>query len=83
MALYGYRRRSLDVSGAVAAFVVGAGTLGSSLRLGTTLIAFFLASSWLTQYKEVMKEGLEEESKKGGQRTWVQVGALWVAAGTM
>lgn len=73
IAVYGYQRRSLAVSGAVAAFAVGCGTLGSSLRLGATLIAFFLSSSWLTQYKEEMKEGLEEGGKKGGQRTWVQV----------
>lgn len=71
---WGLRKGSLSHSGAIAAFCVGCGTLGSSLRFGTTLIAFFLSSSKLTTYKEEMKEGLEENAKKGGQRTWVQVG---------
>lgn len=70
---WGLRKGSLSHSGAIAAFCVGCGTLGSSLRFGTTLIAFFLSSSKLTTYKEEMKEGLEENAKKGGQRTWVQV----------
>ncbi|GLC41178.1 hypothetical protein PLESTB_001529800 [Pleodorina starrii] len=70
---WGLRRRSLAPSGAVAAFLVGFGTLGASLRFGATLVAFFLSSSKLTAYKEELKEGLEENAKKGGQRTWVQV----------
>ncbi len=74
---WGLRKGSLSQSGAIAAFCVGCGTLGSSLRFGTTLIAFFLSSSKLTTYKEEMKEGLEESAKKGGQRTWVQVRGGW------
>ncbi|KAG2428662.1 hypothetical protein HXX76_011367 [Chlamydomonas incerta] len=70
---WGLRKGSLAPSGAAAAFVVGCGTLGSSLRLGATLVAFFLSSSKLTAYKEELKEGLEENAKKGGQRSWVQV----------
>ncbi|KAG2501334.1 hypothetical protein HYH03_001125 [Edaphochlamys debaryana] len=70
---WGLRSGSLAPSGAAAAFVVGCGTLGASLRMGATLVAFFLSSSKLTAYKHEMKEGLEENAKKGGQRTWVQV----------
>ncbi|KXZ46526.1 hypothetical protein GPECTOR_43g963 [Gonium pectorale] len=70
---WGLRKGALAPSGAAAAFMVGAGTLGSSLRFGATLIAFFFSSSKLTAYKEELKEGLEENSKKGGQRTWIQV----------
>eukprot|EP00195_Chlamydomonas_chlamydogama_P001436 CAMPEP_0202920566 /NCGR_PEP_ID=MMETSP1392-20130828/76920_1 /ASSEMBLY_ACC=CAM_ASM_000868 /TAXON_ID=225041 /ORGANISM="Chlamydomonas chlamydogama, Strain SAG 11-48b" /LENGTH=573 /DNA_ID=CAMNT_0049614069 /DNA_START=234 /DNA_END=1955 /DNA_ORIENTATION=+ len=73
LAFYGYRRSSLSMSGALAAAFVGAATLGCSLRMGATLLAFFFSSSKLTQYKEELKEGLEEGSKKGGQRNWVQV----------
>ncbi|GIL71793.1 hypothetical protein Vretimale_773 [Volvox reticuliferus] len=71
---WGLRRSSLAPSGAAAAFMVGFGTLGSSLRFGATLVAFFLSSSKLTIYKAELKEGLDENAKKGGQRTWVQVG---------
>ncbi|EFJ52536.1 hypothetical protein VOLCADRAFT_44503, partial [Volvox carteri f. nagariensis] len=73
IAAWGLRRGALSPSGAAAAFVVGFGTLGASLRFGATLVAFFLSSSKLTSYKEELKEGLDENAKKGGQRTWVQV----------
>jgi uncharacterized membrane protein len=46
------------------------------LRFGATLLAFFFSSSKLTQFKEELKEGLDEDAKKGGQRDWKQVGAL-------
>ncbi|KAJ9520491.1 hypothetical protein QJQ45_000239 [Haematococcus lacustris] len=74
IALWGLRRNSLAVSGAMAAFVVGAGTLGCSLRFGATLLAFYLSSSQLTQFKEELKVGLDDAGKLGGQRDWKQVG---------
>ena len=75
IAWWGYRRNALNVTGCVAALVVGAGTLGCSLRLGATLLAFFFSSSKLTQYKEEVKEGLDDAARAGGQRDWKQVGA--------
>lgn len=59
-------------AGALAAVLVGAATLGSSLRCGATLLAFFFASSALTRYAEDRKD-LDEEFKPGGQRDWKQV----------
>lgn len=73
IAWWGYTRRSLNTSGALAALVVGAATLGCSLRFGATLLAFFFSSSKLTQYKGELKEGLDDQAKKGGQRDWKQV----------
>ncbi|KAL6755659.1 integral membrane protein DUF92-domain-containing protein [Haematococcus lacustris] len=73
IALWGLRRNSLAVSGAVAAFLVGAGTLGCSLRFGATLLAFYLSSSQLTRFKEELKVGLDDAGKLGGQRDWKQV----------
>lgn len=70
---WGLRRGALSNSGAMAAALVGCGTLGSSLRFGATLVAFFFSSSQLTAYKEELKQGLEEASKKGGQRNYIQV----------
>ena len=54
---------------------MGAATLGSSLRAGATLLAFYASSSKLTTLKEELKD-VDEEFKKGGQRDWVQVGHL-------
>ncbi len=62
-------------AGAIAAVFVGAATLGSSLRAGATLLAFYVSSSKLTTLKEELKD-VDEEFKKGGQRNWVQVGFL-------
>ncbi len=76
LAGWGYTRRALSKSGAMAAAAVGLCTLGCSLRFGATLIAFFYASSKLTQYKEELKAGLDEAAKKGGQRDWRQVSRL-------
>jgi uncharacterized membrane protein len=45
-------RNALNRSGAMAAAVVGCCTLGCSLRLGATLLAFFFASSKLTQVRD-------------------------------
>lgn len=73
IALWGYSKGALSKSGAIAAVIVGAGTLGCSLRFGATLLAFFFSSSKLTKYKGEMKEALDDSSKKGGQRDWVQV----------
>ena len=61
-------------AGAIAAVLVGAATLGSSLRAGATLLAFYASSSKLTNLKEELKE-VDEDFKKGGQRNWVQVRA--------
>ena len=73
IAAWGHRRGSLSPSGAVAAAVVGLATLGCSLRLGATLLAFFFASSKLTHFKEEVKAALEEGAKRGGRRDWRQV----------
>ena len=54
---------------------MGAATLGSSLRAGATLLAFYMSSSRLTTLKEELKD-VDEEFRKGGQRDWVQVGSM-------
>ncbi|CAM9788194.1 unnamed protein product [Ascophyllum nodosum] len=82
MGVSGFRKKSLDKSGAIAGFAVGAVSLGLSLRLGLTLILFYKSSSVLT------KVGFDRKSKatadykarqernppgEGGQRNAVQV----------
>lgn len=73
IASWSYHRKALSMSGAVAAAVVGAGTLGCSLRFGATLIAFFLSSSKLTQYKIEIKQVSDDSVAKGARRDWLQV----------
>ena len=59
--------------------VCGYKTSASLTRLSASL---FFTSSKLTQYKEEMKEALDDQTKKGGQRDWVQVGgAGWGCGG--
>ncbi|GMH33852.1 hypothetical protein BSKO_01686 [Bryopsis sp. KO-2023] len=68
-----YRKGSLSKSGMIAAWFVGFGSLGASLRCGITLLAFFFSSSKLTKLKESVKAEIDADFKKGGQRNWVQV----------
>lgn len=69
---YGFSRSSLSSSGALAAMFVGASSLACSWRMGITLLAFFGASSRLTQFREELKD-VDESHRSGGQRDWQQV----------
>lgn len=51
---------------------VGASSLGCSWRMGISLLAFFGASSRLTQFREELKD-VDESHRTGGQRDWQQV----------
>lgn len=51
---------------------VGASSLACSWRMGITLLAFFGASSRLTQFREELKD-VDESHRSGGQRDWQQV----------
>ena len=75
MSLRGYRKGSLDASGARAAFVVGLILCTASVRFGLTLIAFFLSSSKVTKIGAKRKREIEDGHQVGGNRNWVQVAA--------
>ena len=51
---------------------VGASSMACSWRMGITLLAFFGASSRLTQFREELKV-MDESHRTGGQRDWQQV----------
>lgn len=73
IAVYGYRKKSINLSGALLGFIVGfVCTLSSYCFLGT-LLTFFLSSSKATKFKSHLKMKFEKDFKEGGQRNWVQV----------
>ena len=73
LALHGYSKRSLNGSGAIAAFFVGFISFAASYRFGIILILFYYTSSKLTKMKEKVKATLEDDYLKGGNRGIVQV----------
>ncbi|XP_071737237.1 protein PGR [Rutidosis leptorrhynchoides] len=68
-----YRKKSLDVSGALAGFFVMAVHLSVNYRFGAMLLAFFFTSSKLTKMGEDRKRSIDADFKAGGQRNWIQV----------
>ena len=70
--MYRDDRHARRAAGAVAAAVVGGGTLAASFRCGATLLAFYFSGSRLTAWMEERK-ATDDAFKAGGQRDWVQV----------
>lgn len=73
IAIRSYRRKSLDLSGALAGFIVLAIHLCLSYRFGAMLLVFFFTSSKLTKVGEEKKRKVDADFKEGGQRNWIQV----------
>lgn len=69
----GLRKKSLNVSGAAAAFLVGFISFAASFKFGIVLILFYYTGSKLTKFKQNLKAKLEEDYKIGGQRNAIQV----------
>jgi uncharacterized membrane protein len=69
-----YKKKSLDISGAYAAFFVGFACIFSSVKFGVLLLVFFFTSSKLTAMGKERKRSIDFEFKEGeGQRNYVQV----------
>jgi len=68
-----YHRRSLSISGAAAAFVVGLCHALVGYVPTAALMMFFLTSSILTRVGGKKKSKVEDGHKEGGQRDFVQV----------
>lgn len=73
LALVGYKKKSLDASGAIAAIGVGFGSIYADARFGAALAAFFFTSSAVTRVRSDVKRRVDEHFKVGGGRDWVQV----------
>lgn len=70
---HGFRKKSLDHSGALGGLVVGFILTISNFSFFASLLMFFLSSSKLTKWKGEIKKRLDSEYKEGGQRNWIQV----------
>ncbi|KAG6388447.1 hypothetical protein SASPL_149873 [Salvia splendens] len=68
-----YRKKSLDLSGALSGFVVMTIHFAVNYRFGALLLAFFVSSSLLTKVGEDKKKKVDADFKEGGQRNWIQV----------
>src|SRR5689334_16691981 len=80
--LAGYLLKSLTVTGAVAAVLIGLAVyLGFGVNGLFLLGAFFLSSSLWSKYKSSQKKPIEEKLAKGATRDWRQVLANGGAAG--
>ena len=65
ISLYGLKKRSLSLSGAVAAVVVGLVLTAASARFCVSLLTFFFTSSRLTKWRAKDKRKLEEDFREG------------------
>ncbi|KAF0972508.1 hypothetical protein FDP41_009411 [Naegleria fowleri] len=69
----GYRKKSLDLSGALTALIVGFISICGGLSWTLILLFFFVTCSALTKYKSDIKRKREDGYKEGGQRNFEQV----------
>jgi uncharacterized membrane protein len=73
MLMYGYKRKSINFSGAITGITVALTlTIASPVYL-VVLAAFFFSSSKATKYRQDVKKKIEKDFKEGGQRNWMQV----------
>lgn len=73
LAAVGYKKKSLDATGALAAIGVGFGSIYADASFGAALAAFFFSSSAVTRIRSDIKRKVDEHFKDGGGRNWVQV----------
>ncbi|XP_047511042.1 transmembrane protein 19 [Pieris napi] len=73
IAVYGYKKRTLNLSGALLALVVGFVLVLSNYCFVIILLTFFFTSSKASHFRPHLKRKFEEDFKEGGERTWVQV----------
>ena len=74
LAFIGYKKKSLDFSGAIFASLVGVVTIFSGVRFGLTLAFFFFSGSAVTKVQGDVKRRVDEYFKEGGGlRDFVQV----------
>ncbi|XP_074595145.1 transmembrane protein 19 [Brevipalpus obovatus] len=73
MIIHGYTKKHLDITGVVAAFIVGFFLTLSNYCFMTCMLAFFLTSSRATKYMGHLKRKVEADYEKSSRRNWLQV----------
>ncbi|NWU86020.1 TMM19 protein, partial [Onychorhynchus coronatus] len=73
IAAQGFKKKSLDHSGALGGLVVGFILTVANYSFFSSLFVFFVTSSKLTKWRKDIKKQIDSEYKEGGQRNWVQV----------
>ena len=63
----GFRKNSLSISGAIAAVTVGFTLTLASYCFFSSLLAFFISSSYWTKWKSDRKKKIESNFKEGAQ----------------
>ncbi|KAK5578319.1 hypothetical protein RB653_007989 [Dictyostelium firmibasis] len=71
--IHGYRKKSLNLSGTIAAWLTGVFTCIFGSTFAILLISFYFSSSYLTKYKSSIKKTIEDGHTVGGQRNYIQV----------
>ncbi|CAB3998820.1 Transmembrane 19 [Paramuricea clavata] len=82
----GYKKKSLNLSGALSSLVVGFVLTFTNFCFFSALLAFFVSGSFVTKLKADVKRNIEYDFKEGGQRNLVQVvcnGGVAVAASVL
>ncbi|XP_011314838.1 transmembrane protein 19 [Fopius arisanus] len=72
-AIWGVKRRSLDLSGAMLGLLMGFILTLTNYAHLACLISFFVSSSLATKFRAEKKRRVEADFKEGGQRNWIQV----------
>ncbi|EFN79841.1 Transmembrane protein 19 [Harpegnathos saltator] len=72
-AFWGFRRKSVDISGALFGLFLGFILTLSNFAHLMAIMTFFITSSKATKFRSARKKKFEAEFKEGGQRNWVQV----------
>lgn len=72
VAVRGYRKQSLSLSGAIFGYTFGFIFTLSNYSFLVCLMVFFLSASRATKVRGHIKKKLEVDFKEGGQRTWIQ-----------
>lgn len=73
IAVFGYKKKSVNLSGALLGMVVAFILTLSNYCFLADLLVFFLSSSKATRFRPHLKRKFEEDFKEGGQRNWIQV----------
>ncbi|XP_055705668.1 transmembrane protein 19 [Phlebotomus papatasi] len=73
-AVYGYRRKGVNASGAILGFIISIVLTVANYSFLGCLMVFFLSSSKATKFRAAQKAKIEEDFKGGeGKRNWIQV----------